>query len=319
MPRVLAFDSNGVLFASLTKAGIVVAFPDEDKDGIADEVKVVLSELNRPHGLFFHGEKLYVAETDKVVRYDYNPENLFVAEGEKLFDLPGGGRHSTRTIKILDGKLYTSVGSSCDVCIEKDEKLAAILISNLDGSDLRVFARGLRNTVFFDFDSEGRMWGSDMGRDFLGDLLPPDELNIIENGADYGWPYCYGTNIRDGKFKILEPLDHCINTLSTVFDYPAHVSPLGITFIDSDLLPEGDQGNILVAFHGSWNSTVPVGYKIVKLIVEEGNVTSMEGFITGFIQEDGGILGRPVDLVFGPDGVLYISDDKAGLIYILTK
>ncbi|MCH7640795.1 PQQ-dependent sugar dehydrogenase [Patescibacteria group bacterium] len=319
MPRVLTFDPNGVLFASLTKAGVVVALPDEDKDGIADEVKVVLSELNRPHGLFFHGENLYVAETDKVVRYEYNPENLFVADGEKLFDLPGRGRHFTRTIKVLDGKLYTSVGSSCDVCVEKDERLAAILVSNLDGSDLRVFARGLRNTVFFDFDSEGRIWGSDMGRDFLGDFLPPDELNIIEDGADYGWPYCYGNNRRDGKFRILQPLDHCVNTLPTTFDYPAHVSPLGITFIDSDLFPENDQGNILVAFHGSWNSTDPVGYKIVKLVVEGGNVTSMEGFITGWLKENGDVLGRPVDLVFGPGGVLYISDDKAGLIYILTK
>ena len=279
----------------------------------------MLTNLNRPHGIAFNKGKIYIAETDKVTRYNYESENFVVNNREKLFSLPAGGRHFTRTIKILENKLYTSVGSSCDTCVESDSKRAAILVSELDGTNLRVFAKGLRNTVFFSFDQERRMWGNDMGRDFLGDDLPPDELNIFEAGRDYGWPYCYGDRIRDTKFKPGQNLDYCENTEGTTFDYPAHVSPLGLTFIDSVLFPESDQGNLLAALHGSWNRTVPVGYKIVKLIVNGDKVLGMEDFITGWLKENGDVLGRPVDLVFDKDGMLYISDDKAGLIYILTK
>lgn len=319
MPRVLAFDDRGVLFASIPKAGKIVALPDRNNDGIADEVMEILTNLARPHGIAFHGEKIYVAETSRVIRYDYHPENLRVDNRTILFSLPPGGRHFTRTIKILEDKLYTSVGSSCDTCIEADERRAAILISELDGSNLRVFAKGLRNTVFFVFDEQGRLWGNDMGRDFLGDDLPPDELNMVEAGGDYGWPYCYGDKVRDSKFKPGKESDYCDNTKPTTFDYPAHVSPLGLVFVDSDLFPSEDNGGLLVSLHGSWNRTVPVGYKIVKLEVAEDKVLRSEDFITGWLKENGDVLGRPVDLVFGPDGVLYISDDKAGLIYILTK
>lgn len=324
-PRVLTFDSNGVLYVSLPREGKIIALPDKDRNGTADEIITVISDLNRPHGISFHSEKMYIAETDKVVRYDYSPDSISVSNGEVLFALPEGGRHFTRTIKILDGKLYTSVGSSCDVCVEKDEQRSAILISDLNGEGLRVYASGLRNTVFFAFDDKGRLWGNDMGRDFLGDLLPPDELNLISEGKDYGWPYCFGKNIRDLKFQPSQNLNYCASTEPTTFDYPAHIAPLGITFINSKLFAEADQGNLLSVFHGSWNSTVPVGYKIVKLTVEDNKVTKMEDFIGGWLKDSGDVLGRPVDLVFDPSassgqaGVLYISDDKAGLIYILTK
>src|SRR3989304_6418491 len=165
-----------------------------------------MTGLDRPHGIAFDGGSIYVAETDKVIRASYNPETFSVGIPQKLFDLPGGGRHFTRTIRILDGKLYTSVGSSCDTCLEDSPLRASILVSNLDGSDLRVFAKGLRNTVFFTFDSSGNMWGTDMGRDFLGDNLPPDDVNLIEDGKDYGWPYCYGQKGRDSKLKPGEKL-----------------------------------------------------------------------------------------------------------------
>jgi len=309
--RVLAFDPQGTLIVSVTKQGKVVALPDRNNDGIVDEIITVLSDLDRPHGMAFQAEKLYVAETDQVVRYDYDANNFRVENREILFSLPDGGRHFTRTIKILEDKIYTSVGSSCDVCLEKDGQRAAILVSNLDGSDLREYAKGLRNTVFFDFDSDRRVWGNDMGRDFLGDDLPPDELNIIEQGRDYGWPYCYGNKVRDSKFKPGKEPDYCDNSWSTTFDYPAHVAPLGLVF--------DDRGNLLIALHGSWNRTVPVGYKIVKLRIVNSKVTGMSDFITGWLKENGDVLGRPVDLKFGQDGMLYISDDKADLIYILTK
>ncbi len=318
LPRVLEFDPKGTLFASIPGQGKVVALPDEDNNGVVDKEVAVLIGLNRPHGIAFVGGKLFVGESDKVVKYDYDPGSLGVSNRQVLFSLSGGGRHFTRTIKIHEDKLYTSVGSSCDTCIEEDPKRSTVLVSDLNGEELRVFAKGLRNTAFFAFDSQGQIWGNDMGRDFLGDSLPPDELNIIEDGKDYGWPWCYGEKVRDSKFMPGQNPDYCQATQAPAFKYPAHIAPLGLTFIESPLFEKSDQGDILSSFHGSWNSSTPVGYKIVKLNVEAGRVVGMQDFITGFIK-DGDVLGRPVDLVFADNGTLFISDDKVGAIYILTK
>lgn len=318
LPRVLTFDPNGVLVASLTKNGKVVAFPDTNKDGIADKTVDILTGLSSPHGLVFYQGKLYVGETDKVVSYSYDPESFSVSDAKTLFTLPGGGRHFTRTLEIKNNKLYTSVGSSCNVCIESSNLRAAMLTSDLDGSNLKVFASGLRNTVFFTFDDKGNLWGNDMGRDLLGDNLPPDELNVITEGGNYGWPYCYGNKVRDNAFMNGQKTDYCNNTTAPVYGYHAHVAPLGITFINSPLFDSTDQGDLLVSFHGSWNSTVPVGYKVVKLNVQNGKVVSQEDFITGWQRGDA-IYGRPVDLVFDKTGYLYISDDKAGVVYVVSK
>jgi len=318
-PRVLAFDSNGTLFASIPSAGKVLALPDKNRDGIADALVEIIASLNSPHGIDFAGDKIFIAETDKVVRYDYDSSKIKLQNPKVLFSLSGGGRHFTRTIKILEDKIYTSVGSSCDTCQEKDWQRASILVSNLDGGDLKVFAKGLRNTVFFVFDNSGRIWGNEMGRDFLGDNLPPDELNVIKEGGNYGWPFCYGDKVKDFVFDKRGDDNYCIDTHSPQYEYPAHIAPLGISFINSPLFSESEQGNILASFHGSWNSSIPVGYKIVKLDVDGETVNSMEDFITGWITVDGKVLGRPVDLIFDGEGILYISDDKANLIYILTK
>lgn len=319
MPRVLAFDKNNILFTTLTGSGKVVVLPDNNKDGIVDEIKVVLTGLNKPHGIVFDNNEVYVAESDKVVKYTYDPILLQFSSGKRILDLPNAGRHFTRTLKINNNKLYVSVGSSCDTCSESDKRRASILVSNLDGSNLENFATGLRNTAFFVFDKDNRIWGNDMGRDFLGDNLPPDELNIIEEGKNYGWPECYGKSIKDDKFRSWEAFNNCNETSPSAYDYPAHSAPLGITFINSGLFDKKDRGNVLASFHGSWNSSKPVGYKIVKLTVLDGKIEKMEDFIYGFLTEDGEILGRPVDLIFDNQGLLYISDDKAGVIYILTK
>ncbi|OGM16693.1 hypothetical protein A2V61_03180 [Candidatus Woesebacteria bacterium RBG_19FT_COMBO_47_8] len=309
LPRALAFDKNGVLFASVPAQGKIIALPDANRDGKADRIVEVITGLSRPHGIAFDGNFIYIGETDKVVRASYNADNFTIGSLQTLFSLPDGGRHFTRTMRILKDKLYTSVGSSCDTCVEKDEYRAAILVSNLDGSGLRVFARGLRNSVFFTFDSQGKLWGADMGRDFLGDNLPPDEINIIEDGKDYGWPYCYGDRLRDSNFMPGQKTDYCLSTQSPLYQLPAHVAPLGVVF-DKD-------GNLLVALHGSWNSTVPVGYKIVKLNLTKGKVVQVDDFVTGFITPAGKVVGRPVDLIFNKEGELFVSDDYAGVIYLL--
>lgn len=310
LPRVMEFDDNGNLVVSLTKNGKVIVLSDTDYDLKSDKKIELLLGLDRPHGIAFYGNYLYVAESGGVSRYLYNSKEPKVGEKEFLFELPAGGRHFTRTIKIKDDKLYTSVGSSCDVCAEDNLFRASILVSNLDGTNLKIFAKGLRNTVFFDFDNQGNMWGADMGRDMLGDNLPPDEINIIENGKDYGWPHCYGNQIKDTKFNSDTNIT-CEMTEPPVYELPAHSAPLGFLF--------DDFGNLFIALHGSWNSSVPVGYKVIKLTTFAGGVSNTEDFVSGFIQGKAKVLGRPAGLAFDKVENLYISDDKTGLIYVLFK
>lgn len=310
LPRVIIFDDSGNMIVSLTSKGKIAVLIDSDLDLKSESKRDLLTGLNKPHGIAVNGNYLYVAETDGVSRYLYNSNELIVGEKELLFSLPAGGRHFTRTIMIHDNKLYTSVGSSCDSCIEENQFRASILVSELDGSNLKVFAKGLRNTVFFDFDSSGKMWGADMGRDGLGDNLPGEEVNIIEEGKDYGWPYCYGNQVKDLKFNTDKSIT-CEATEVPVYEMPAHTAPLGFVF--------DDFGSLYIALHGSWNSTKPVGYKVVKLSTFAGGVSGMQDFITGFMQIGDKVLGRPAGLVFDKKGNLYISDDKTGLVYVVTK
>src|SRR4030042_2530168 len=315
LPRAFVFDSNGTLLVSSTTQGKVIALPDKDNNCKADKQVEVISNLNKPHGIAFDGDELYVAQTNKVVKYAYNPTDYLATGGEIIVTLPSGGRHSTRTIRIYNDKLYISVGSSVEACVERYGRRATILVSNLDGSELKVFAKGLRNTVFFTFDVNGNMWGTDMGRDDLGDNLPPDELNLISEGKDYGWPYCYGNRVRDSKFM---QNSFCSNTEPPIYNFPAHVAPLGLTFIKStQFSPTGDN-SLLVSFHGSTNSNSLVGYKIIYLPVFAGSVGESSKLLTGFLQEKD-VLGRPVDLIFDTRGNLYISDDYAGLVYIYGR
>lgn len=311
-PRVLLFDNQGNLLVSAMNEGAVYAIkPDKTK------IKLI-NGLNSPHGLELKDGYLYIAEPDQVNRYAYNINELKLSPAEKLFDLPDNrGIHYTRTLKFgQDGNLYVSVGSSCNVCYEKDERRSAILQYDPDDWTYNIFASGLRNTVFFVQNQKtGNWWGNDMGRDWLGDNLPPDELNIIEQGKNYGWPLCYGEQVHDTDFdKNIYEQNPCKGTEPMVWGYPAHFSPLGLVFIDSPIFPKEWQGDILSSLHGSWNRSQPGGYKVVHLTVDGEEVTGTEDFITGFLTDQGAI-GRPVDLVFGPDQALYLSDDKAGVIY----
>lgn len=316
-PRVLTEDATGTILTSIPAQSKVVALPDANADGVADSVMTVAEGLSLPHGIAFHGGRLFIAETNMVASYAYDPTTKKATDKKKLFDLPVGGNHFSRSIGFgPDGKLYVSIGSSCNVCVEKDPRRAAIFVANADGSGFRSFATGLRNTVFFTWHPETReMWGTDMGRDLLGDNTPFEEVNIIKDGAYYGWPYCYNNKTHDGSFDpSAQAKEKCEASVSPHITFQAHAAPLGLAFVPESWPPQY-RGDLLVAYHGSWNRSAPTGYKIARFDLNEQHAANEESdFIAGWLVGNGA-LGRPVGLLFSHDDTLYISDDKSGTIY----
>lgn len=342
--RVITSDpAKNLIVSSPSENSIFLLRFDKESNGF-ELPQPLLRDLSRPHGIALSdciGDalsgacKLLIGETHRVLTYLYRYGDATIPNGpvsspDSFFEMPSGGNHFTRTVGIgPDSRLYVSIGSSCNVCVEKDPRRAAIYSMNLNGSDVRPFATGLRNSVFFTWHPKtGKMWAAEMGRDLLGDDTPPDEINIVEEGKDYGWPYCYGQNIHDLLFdkrnyhldRIEFDGDVCSGLLGkspSHIDLPAHSAPLGLAFIpENNSWPKEYWGDLLVAYHGSWNRSVPTGYKVVRIKLDEnGNSEGIEDFITGWLAENGEATGRPVDLLFVPDGTLYISDDKAGVIY----
>jgi len=329
-PRVIISDQAGRLLTSVTSVGKVMALPDKNQDGVADEAITVLNKLNNPHGLAMQCDdgkcSLYVAESDKLLVYDYDQEKAAATNGKKILDLPNGGRHFTRTLQFLPGsseKILIAIGSSCDVCNESDWRRAKILVADIKTGELKVFSLGLRNSVFMaEHPVTGEIWATEMGRDFLGDNLPPDEMNIIKEEKNYGWPTCYGENVHDTVFdKNVYIRNPCMEPFETPshINIPAHSAPLGLDFVaEGNGWPKDFENNLLVAYHGSWNRSMPTGYKIVRYKLDaEGKYLGEEDFISGWLTGGGEVLGRPAGVLFF-DKAVYISDDKAGVIYKIT-
>ncbi|GEM_PF-290779 len=320
--RVLATGPEGDLYVSQTSQGTILAIREENGEEV--ERRTVVSGLRRPHGLVFDWREphmLYVAEEHRIVRLDTSDPD---AVPQHVIDLPSGSGHFTRTIRFgPDERLYVSVGSSCNVCHEQDERRAGLWSLNADGSDFRQVARGLRNSVFFDWEPlYGELWATDMGRDHLGDDLPPDEINVIdwegEDAQNFGWPICYGQNVHDTAFDrntyVRNPCMEPFETPSHV-DLPAHSSPLGIAFMPEEGWPEDWWYDAVVAYHGSWNRSEPTGYKLVRVVRDHtGAVQGVEDLVTGWLQGSRAH-GRPVDVLVRPGGTMYVSDDHAGVIY----
>lgn len=329
-PRSIRVAPDGMIMVAEPNAGRISALPDRDGDGVSDGRLTVASNLNRPHDFLFFlsdGYDLFIAETGALSRMRLNADFSRAESHRVLTQLPTGGRHWTKSLEFAptgkgEERLLISIGSSCDVCHEDDARRGTIQSVRLDGSDLKPYATGLRNSVFLEAGPNGAIWATEMGRDFLGDDLPPDEINIIEEGKNYGWPICYGKNVHDTAFDkntyIRNPCMEPFETPSHI-DLPAHSAPLGLAFVPDDAgWPEEYAGNLLVAYHGSWNRTLPTGYAIRRFVLDEnGNAVSNEDFVSGWLT-DQGVLGRPADLTFGSDGALYVTDDKTGLIYRIT-
>ena len=311
--RVMATDGMGNIWVSQTGEGKITML--EIESGMVKSKSEIFKNLKKPHGLAFDPQDslvLYFAEEDKISKVRLYTED----KPHKIADLPSGGGHFTRTLGFgPDNRLYVSIGSSCNVCNEQDNRRAKIFSMNKDGGDFKEFARGLRNAVFFTWSYvDGKMWATEMGRDLLGDNIPPDEINIIQEGGWYGWPWFYGKNIEDHSWTTGIPI-YAFEPISSHIDLQAHSAPLGLAFVPEEGWPKGYWYNLFVSYHGSWNRSVPTGYKVVRIKLDsKGNYLGTEDFITGWLTSSG-VLGRPVDILVQPGGTMYISDDKAGVIY----
>lgn len=302
--RYLTLGPGNAVYASRPAAGDILKLPDTDRDGVADSVITVARDLAAPFGIAFRGDTMYVAEERAVRRFDPGA----AAPVAIVPRLPGGSGHSTRTIVFgADGRLYVSVGSSCNLCDEIDSMRATVLQFRRDGSGGRVFARGLRNSVGLAVHpTTGELWATNNDRDNLGEDLPPERINIVTDGRDYGWPRCYLPGEPNPEYDGAD----CSTVEPPAITFQAHSAPLGIAF-------HGDTA-AFVAFHGSWNRSVPTGAKVVRVAVQDGRPVAVDDFIVGWQRPDGSRWGRPVGLVVTADGALLVSDDMGGTIWRIT-
>lgn len=332
--RVLAFDQFGNVWVSRMKEGKISVVMVEN--GKATRTIDVATGLENPHGLLFDIQNpnvLYIAEENRIssieitrVSSTNEPITFASADLTTIVELQtGSGIHYSRSLAYSPNQeILVSIGSSCNVCTEDSPLRGSIqkLEKSGDTWKLTPYATGLRNSVFMAIDPViGKVWATEMGRDLLGDNTPPDELNIIEEGKNYGWPVCYGNRINDRDFdKNTYIMDPCANTVASHYDLPAHVAPLGLAFIpEESFWPEEYWNDLLVAYHGSWNRSIPVGYSVERIMIDDnGQIIGEEPFMEGWLTKQRKSLGRPVDLKF-MNGSLYISDDHAGVIYRVSS
>lgn len=320
--RELRLTERGdLLVANPNRDQIVLLTRDDNGDGRYDQKKVLLEKLSSPNGMdFYRDDKkqswLYVAEEDAIgrVRFDHSRGELMGTYERVVTGLPGGSNHWKKSLRFgPDGRMYVTFGSSCNVCVEKDKRRATLMRYQPDGSGEEIYAGGLRNSEGFDWNAAGELFATDNGRDLLGDDFPPCELNKVEQGKFYGWPFVNGDNVPDpdyGKGHEKEVAD----AVAPVHGFRAHNAPLGIAFLKSEELPADYHQAALVALHGSWNRTQKDGYKVVSLHWQVDGTLVEKDFMSGFLQNDKAI-GRPTEIVEGANGDIFISDDYAGAIY----
>jgi glucose/arabinose dehydrogenase len=322
--RFMALGPDGSVYVSRPTAGEVVRLVDADGNGEAESQSVAVSGLNRPHGLAFHGGYLYIANTDGVVRVPVGANRRVSGSPERLNSYNGGGGHWSRSIAFgADSAMYVAIGSTCNLCVEKSPERAAVMRFDENGANGRVFASGLRNAVGIAMNpATKQIWVTQNERDNIKpdhEDLPPEEINILQDGGNYGWPYCYGNRIPSPDSDFNDPA-RCARTIPPALEMQAHSAPLGITFLDrATMFPADWRGDALVAFHGSWNRSTPTGAKVVRVRIRDGRPVSYEDFITGWQGPNGRRWGRPVDVMVYKDGSLLISDDAAGAIYRVTR
>ncbi|MCY1033096.1 PQQ-dependent sugar dehydrogenase [Corallococcus sp. BB11-1] len=327
-PRMMAVRPDGSVYVTEREAGRVTLLRDLNGDGTADQRAVVASGLGQKnegaHGLALSGDRLYMATDRQVFVATVGADSSLGTPSLLVERLPDAGQHANRTLAVgPDGKLYVSVGSTCNACVEPNPESATLLQFETNGAGRRVFAKGLRNTIGFGWNpTTGQLWGMDHGSDSRGNDFPPEELNRIQEGGDYGWPFCAGPQQVDA-FVNNEPPDKqsrpefCAKTQPSVLDYQAHSAPMSLTFYTGANFPSEYRGDAFVAMRGSWNRNPPTGYKIVRVRFDPlGNPTAFEDFASGWLGADGTTqFGRLVGTAVAADGTLLVADDANGVIY----
>jgi len=317
--RSMAMSESGVLFVGTRGEGKVYAILDTNEDKKADKVITIANGLDMPNGVALKNGDLYVAEVSRVIKFPdienrlYNPPSPVIVNDR----FPDARHHGWKFIKFgPDGKLYVPVGAPCNICKSDDERFASIMRMNPDGSDLEVYAHGIRNTVGFDWSPvDNSLWFTDNGRDMLGDNVPPDELNRApENGMNFGYPYMHGKDIRDPEYG--EGVDLSKFT-KPVLELGPHVAALGMEFYTGNMFPEKYKNSIFIAEHGSWNRSKKIGYRVMFVKINGNDPVSKEPFAEGWLQGES-VSGRPVDVEQMSDGSLLVSDDYAGMIYRIS-
>ena len=314
--RSMALSPSGVLFVGTRQGGRVYAVLDEDNDRTADSIVTVAEGLNMPNGVALWNGDLYVAEVHRILRFAQIESRLAKpVEPEVVYDqLPGDRHHGWKFIRFgPDGRLYVPIGAPCNICRKTNPVYATIARINRDGSGFELFAHGVRNSVGFDWHPEtGELWFSDNGRDWMGDDLPPDEINRAAiKGLHFGFPFCHGGVVADPEFGSEKA---CSQFTPPEVRLPAHVAPLGMRFYTGRMFPAEYNQQLFIAEHGSWNRTRKVGYRITLVRMERGRVKGYEPFAQGWLT-GGSVWGRPVDIEVMSDGSMLVSDDKNGVIY----
>jgi glucose/arabinose dehydrogenase len=313
--RMMAVSPEGTLHVA--RRGDVVALPDSDHDGRA-EPQVVLTGLTNAHTLAFRNGYLYVGTTPAVVRVRWQ-NGKASGEPENYVDLPTStpAVHVSRSILFApDGRLLVGIGSSCNVCIEPDARRTTIQVFDANGKNGRTFAAGLHNAVGLDWEPRtGRLWATDTGQEQLGDDVPPDEIDLIEDGKHYGFPFFYGQSVESHVPEISSAPRtlQASEVIKPALELPAHASPLGLTFYTGTQFPE-EYRTMFVTLHGSTARSEKNGYKVVRVIFKDGRPVTSDDFVSGWLK-DGVVSGRPRGIITGPDGALYVSDDNKGFIY----
>ncbi len=316
--RQMALGDNGTLFVGSRRAGNLYALIDSNNDMKADKQIVLAKDLFMPSGIAFHDGSLYVAEVDKIWRYSDIEKHLpNVPKPELVYDkLPNKAHHGWKFIKFgPDGKLYIPVGAPCNVC-ESELPFASILKLDVETKQTTIVAKGVRNSVGFDFHPEtGELWFTDNGRDMMGDDLPDDELNhVTEIGQHFGFPYVHNADNNDPEFFDAEKAK--LNT-PPALNLGAHVAALGMEFYQGEQFPAEYKGRIFIAQHGSWNRSSKVGYRIMQVTLDGNKVSDYQPFATGWLQGEQS-WGRPVAVLTMADGSLLVSDDAANAVYRIS-
>ena len=327
--RSMAISPSGTIFVGNRNKDNVFALKDTDGDNVIDKKYLITNKLkNMPNGVAFHDGDLYVAEVNKIWKFENIEENLshldkfdeYLEEPILISDdFPSDRHHGWKYISFgPDGKLYVPVGAPCNICESRDEIYASITRMNPDGSNREIYVKGVRNTVGFTWHPETKqLWFTDNGRDMLGDNIPPCELNkVTEKDQHFGYPYCHGGDIGDPEFG---GEYSCSDFVMPVQNLGPHVAPLGLKFYTGKMFPDEYKGDIFIAEHGSWNRSKKIGYRISRVKIENNKSVGYETFIYGWLDDDEQeAWGRPVDILILEDGSMLISDDKANAIYRVT-